>query len=100
MPQPVFHKQFDILTDDLKKHIEEGYKIYILAEQQKQLDRLKAIMSASLNDGNDDATLNGENGGLFIGINSTLHEGFVDKGLKITRQSDHHLARDQPVAGR
>ena len=91
MPQPVFHKQFDILTDDLKKHIEEGYKIYILAEQQKQLDRLKAIMSATLNDGNDDATLNGENGGLFIGINSTLHEGFVDKGLKICCYTDHQI---------
>ena len=91
MPQPVFHKQFDILTDDLKKHIDEGYKIYILAEQQKQLDRLKAIMSATLNDGNDDATLNGENGGLFIGINSTLHEGFVDKGLKICCYTDHQI---------
>ena len=90
-PQPVFHKQFDILTDDLKKHIDEGYKIYILAEQQKQLDRLKAIMSATLNDGNDDAPLNGENGGLFIGINSTLHEGFVDKGLKICCYTDHQI---------
>ena len=43
VPQPVFHKQFDILTEDLKRHIDEGYKIYLLAEQQKQLDRLKAI---------------------------------------------------------
>ena len=91
MPQPVFHKQFDILTDDLKRHIEEGYKVFILAEQQKQLDRLKAIMSATLNDGNDDATRNGENGGLFIGINSTLHEGFVDKGLKICCYTDHQI---------
>ena len=27
-PQPVFHKQFDILTEDLRKHIDEGYKVY------------------------------------------------------------------------
>ena len=53
MPQPIFHKQFDLLTEDLKRHIDEGYKVYILAEQQKQLDRLKAILSA---------TINGENG--------------------------------------
>jgi len=46
MPQPVFHKQFDILTEDLRKHIDDGYKIYILAEQQKQLDRLKAIFES------------------------------------------------------
>ena len=94
MPQPVFHKQFDILTDDLKKHIEEGYKIYLLAEQQKQLDRLKAIMSASLNDGNDandGNDGNDANDGLFTGINATLHEGFVDKGLKICCYTDHQI---------
>ncbi len=87
-PQPVFHKQFDILTDDIKKHIEDGYKIYILAEQQKQLDRLSAIMSATLNDENGDAPLNDE---MFIGINATLHEGFVDKGLKICCYTDHQI---------
>ena len=76
-PQPVFHKQFDILTDDLKRHVEEGYKVYILAEQQKQLDRLKAIFEAQSED--------------FIGINATLHEGFVDKGLKICCYTDHQI---------
>ena len=90
VPQPVFHKQFDILTEDLRKHIEEGYTVYILAEQQKQLDRLKAIFesleegSASLQDAN--AT-----GIRFIGINATLHEGFVDKGLKICCYTDHQI---------
>ena len=78
-PQPVFHKQFDILTDDLRKHIEDGYKVYILAEQQKQLDRLKAIFEAQ------------EAGISFIGINATLHEGFVDKGLKICCYTDHQI---------
>ena len=78
-PQPVFHKQFDILTDDLKRHIEEGYKIYLLAEQQKQLDRLKAIFEAQ------DANIS------FIGINATLHEGFVDRGLKICCYTDHQI---------
>ena len=89
VPQPIFHKQFDILTDDLKRHIEEGYKIYILAEQQKQLDRLAAIMSATLNDEMSEATP--LNDGLFIGINATLHEGFVDKELKICCYTDHQI---------
>ena len=79
MPQPVFHKQFDILIDDLKKHTDDGYKIYILAEQQKQLDRLKAIFEAQ------DANIS------FIGINSTLHEGFVDRELKICCYTDHQI---------
>ena len=79
VPQPIFHKQFDILTDDIKKHLDDGYKIYILAEQTKQLDRLKAIFEAQ------DANIS------FIGINSTLHEGFVDKGLKICCYTDHQI---------
>ena len=79
VPQPIFHKQFDILTEDIKKHLDDGYKIYILAEQTKQLDRLKAIFEAQ------DANIS------FIGINSTLHEGFVDKGLKICCYTDHQI---------
>ena len=79
MPQPVFHKQFDILTDDLKNHIDDGYKTYILAEQTKQLDRLKAIFEAQ------DANIS------FIGINATLHEGFVDRELKICCYTDHQI---------
>ena len=77
IPQPIFHKQFDILTDDIRKHIEDGYKIYILAEQQKQLDRLKAIFESQ------ELTTNDQRPTTFIGIQATLHEGFVDKGLKI-----------------
>ena len=90
VPQPIFHKQFDILTEDLKKHIEEGYKVYILAEQQKQLDRLKAIFE-SLEDGSASLPDANATGIRFIGINSTLHEGFVDKGLKICCYTDHQI---------
>ena len=101
MPQPVFHKQFDILTEDLKRHIEEGYKVFILAEQKKQLDRLEAIFD-SINSGDaalnsSEGTLNSSKGafnyagGMFIGINATLHEGFVDKGLKICCYTDHQI---------
>ena len=85
VPQPIFHKQFDILTDDLKKHIDQGYKVYILAEQQKQLDRLKAIFEAVTGEGLP------VTGIPFIGINATLHEGFVDHGLKVCCYTDHQI---------
>ena len=85
IPQPIFHKQFDILTDDLRKHIEDGYKIYILAEQQKQLDRLKAIFESQ------ELTAKSQEPIAFIGIQATLHEGFVDKGLKICCYTDHQI---------
>ena len=79
-PQPLFHKQFDLLTEDIKAHIEEGYKIYILAEQQKQLDRLQAILEAQ-----------GDEPISFVPINATLHEGFLDRGLKICCYTDHQI---------
>ena len=88
IPQPIFHKQFDILTEDLKKHIEDGYKIYLLAEQHKQLDRLKAIFESLEDASLQDATATGVR---FIGINATLHEGFVDRGLKICCYTDHQI---------
>ena len=87
VPQPLFHKQFDLLTEDIRRHMADGYKIYILAEQQKQLDRLKAIFEAD-----SDAPLADNPSPLaFTGINATLHEGFVDHGLKICCYTDHQI---------
>ncbi len=86
-PQPLFHKQFDLLTDDLQRHIAEGYSVYILAEQQKQLDRLRAIFDSLV----ESTKLSDEVAVSFTGINATLHEGFVDHELKICCYTDHQI---------
>jgi len=92
VPQPVFHKQFDLLTEDIQKHREEGYAIYILAEQKKQLDRLKAIFEANGEQANGERPLASNPSPLaFTGINATLHEGFVDRELKICCYTDHQI---------
>ena len=98
VPQPVFHKQFDILAEDLKKHIEDGYKVYILAEQQKQLDRLEAIFESTANavgpSQGDCKIASAVRPALpvrFIPINATLHEGFVDREMKICCYTDHQI---------
>ena len=85
VPQPVFHKQFDLLTEDIRRHQEEGYQIYILAEQKKQLDRLEAIFE------NTEYRVQNTDCPLFTGINASLHEGFVDRGLKICCYTDHQI---------
>ena len=97
-PQPVFHKQFDLLTDDLRRHIEEGYKIYILAEQQKQLDRLEMIFESTADAERpltrsdlDRSAVRPASPVRFIPINATVHEGFVDRGLKICCYTDHQI---------
>ena len=79
LPQPTFNKNFELLIDDLKQRMSEGYKIYILADQVKQTDRLKAIF--------DDQ----ESGIQFIAIDHTLHEGFIDHGAKICCYTDHQI---------
>ena len=88
VPQPLFHKQFDLLTEDIRRHMADGYKIYILAEQKKQLDRLKAIFEA---DDSETPLADNPSPLAFTGINATLHEGFVDHGLKICCYTDHQI---------
>ena len=90
IPQPVFNKQFDLLTANLQEHKEKGYTIYILAEQKKQLDRLAAIVESSeyrvqSSEYRVQSSLS------FIPINSTLHAGFIDHDLKICCYTDHQI---------
>ncbi len=80
LPQPVFNKNFDLLTDDLRSKADEGYKLYILADQKKQTDRLAAIFES----------MEGEPI-RFVAVDKTLHAGFVDKGLKICCYTDHEI---------
>ena len=79
LPQPTFNKNFELLIDDLQTHIREGYKIYILADQVKQTDRLRAIFEDK------------ESGIRFIPVNQTLHEGFIDNQAKICCYTDHQI---------
>lgn len=78
-PQPIFHKNFDLVADNLKLKINEGYKIYILSDSVKQTDRIAAIFS----DRNDSIQ--------FQPIKNTLHEGFVDHDLSLLCYTDHQI---------
>ena len=84
LPQPTFNKNFDLLTDDLNERLREGYHIYILAEQVKQTDRLKAIFEDIAHNQNTTPIS-------FTAVNSTLHEGFIDRGAKICCYTDHQI---------
>ena len=79
IPQPSFNKNFDLLIDNLRARIQDGYKIYILAEQVKQTDRLRAIFEDK------------ESEIQFMAINQTLHKGFVDHAAKICCYTDHQI---------
>ena len=94
IPQPVFNKQFDLLTANLQEYKEKGYTIYILAEQKKQLDRLAAIVESSEYkvQSSEYRVQSSEYGKpTFTPINSTLHAGFIDHDLKICCYTDHQI---------
>ena len=85
-PQPLFHKNFDLLKQSLEDYQLQGYKIYILADSDKQQQRLKDI----LNDMSpEDAT--DKLGDHLIAVDKTVHEGFVDNDLKACLFTDHQI---------
>ena len=81
LPQPVFHKNFDLLRDDLVEKIQAGYTLYILSDQQKQTDRLQAIF-----DSMDTAVPI-----RFTPIDHTLHAGFTDAEQHLCCYTDHEI---------
>ena len=105
-PQPLFHKNFDLLARALEDYILKGYKIYILADSTKQHERLKEIfesMKAPSNspDGGasnayeaniESSPVGGVVGALpFTGVSKTLHEGFADNAMKACFFTDHQI---------
>ena len=82
-PQPLFHKNFDLLVDSLDDYILQGYKLYILADSDKQNQRLKDIFA--------DMDSQKAKSIVFEPANKTLHEGFADDGLKCCFFTDHQI---------
>ena len=78
-PQPVFNKNFELLTEDIKNRITKGYKVYIFSRSHSQKERLKDIFF--------------ENGGIVPEFveNGTIHEGFIDNDDRICCYSDHEI---------
>ena len=90
-PQPLFHKNFDLLGQSIQDYRSKGYKIYILADSEKQHQRLKEILALAKNNDNDDDNDDDNVGGTFIPIKGTLHEGFVDVQAKACFFTDHQI---------
>ncbi len=84
--QPLFHKNFDLLTKAFEDYLLQGYQIYILADSQKQNERLKEIFSAQKSSSNE-----GRGHVTFTPIENTLHEGFADDDLRICIFTDHQI---------
>ncbi|MCQ2311356.1 MAG: transcription-repair coupling factor [Paludibacteraceae bacterium] len=85
LPQPVFNKNFEILGEDLLKRIRNGYKVYILADQKKQTDRLQAIFSELGKETEQSGSLT------FTPVDHTLHSGWIDEDAQVCCYTDHEI---------
>lgn len=117
-PQPLFHKNFSLLTQTLDDYLLQGYRLYILADSEKQTQRLRDIFdseelqqmrrnrehshlstlnSLSANHNSQLPTLNyqlsnSQHSTLpFTPVNRTLHEGFADNDLRLCFFTDHQI---------
>ena len=78
-PQPVFNKNFELLTEDIRKNLENGYRVRIYGEKPSQLERLRSILS--------------QNGNILPEFISgcNIHNGFIDHENKVCCYSDHEI---------
>lgn len=79
IPQPSFHKNFQLLIEDLEQKIAENYEIWISFSTEKQKERLEIIFEEL------------EKKVSFKSFKSELHEGFVDSDQKIVVYTDHQI---------
>ena len=77
--QPIFHKNFDLVSTTLVDYLKKGYGLYICTDSEKQARRLKDIFEER-----GDAIT-------FTYVNKTLHEGFTDHLLKKWFFTDHQI---------
>lgn len=82
-PQPLYHKNFDLLRSSLGQFRADGYSVYILADSPKQNERLRDIFEAQ-----DTGSALPQ---VFTPVQRTLHEGFSDEDLRVCFFTDHQI---------
>ena len=78
-PQPAFNRQFQLLINDLQRRQQEGYSLFLFAENPKQLERIQVIF--------DDLKADIS----FYPIPAGISKGFVDEDRKIVCYTDHEI---------
>ncbi|MBK8556130.1 MAG: transcription-repair coupling factor [Lewinellaceae bacterium] len=78
-PQPSFNKNFDLLVRHLHENKAATFDTYILSENPKQLDRMRAIFK--------DLKADAE----WLPVDISIREGFIDHDLKLACLTDHQI---------
>ncbi len=78
-PQPLFHKNFELVEQSLTDLIERGYQVCILTDSAKQAERLKTIFEER------DSNIP------FTAVDKTIHGGFIDNTMRVACFTDHQI---------
>ena len=79
-PQPLLHKNFDLLRQSFADYQSQGYRIYILADSRKQLLRLQDILQ------------NADSRPVEVNyVDNTVHGGFIDHDQQMCVFTDHEI---------
>lgn len=78
-PQPIYHKNFDLVSESFHNYLQRGFTLYILSDVEKQTARIRTIFE----DRGDVIP--------FTPVNKTIHAGFADETLRICLFTDHQL---------
>lgn len=79
-PQGIYHKNFDMIADSFRHYQTEGYKMFVLSDSEKQIERLRAIF-----------TDRGDSDLRFDPVIGTLHAGIVDHQAHVCVLTDHQI---------
>ena len=80
-PQPLFQKNFALLAKYMKDIQKQGFDVFVLSKNPKQIQRLRDIFSSTeINSPVD-----------FNHINLIVKEGFIDEDIKIAFFTEHQI---------
>jgi transcription-repair coupling factor (superfamily II helicase) len=78
-PQPEWHKNFDLISQDFQKYAMKGYTLHLLSDSTKQLDRIEAIFEDR------------DEHFKFVRIPKAIHQGFIDDDRLNCYFTDHQI---------
>ena len=89
--QPLFHKNFNLVVDTLRRNLRAGIHTYVLADSEKQNERLREIINDLQHADVETSQEAAQTAPLFTSVHLTLHEGFVDEQAQVALFTDHQI---------
>lgn len=83
-PQPLLHKNFELLAQTLEDLSLKGYRLFMLSDSDKQQERLKEILR-------NVTTERGGHETEWTPVKGVVHEGFVDDAMRVALFTDHQI---------